>query len=46
MCSHSSMEWLRVVLLFALHHQEKYSNRSRSPLMVWNVIKVSLPASP
>ena len=25
MCSHSSMEWLRLVLLFAVNHQEKCS---------------------
>ena len=24
MCSHSLLEWLRSVLLFALHRQEKY----------------------
>ena len=29
MCSHSSMEWLRLVLLFALHHQEKCLNAMR-----------------
>ena len=35
MCSYSSMEWLRVVLLCALHHQEKCSkaNREAKPAM-------------
>jgi hypothetical protein len=29
MCSHSLVEWLRRVLFFALHHQEKCSRRLR-----------------
>ena len=41
MCSHSSMEWLRLVLLLALYHQEKCSS-SRSRITPFHVDRVCL----